>query len=195
MELGLHSFGKIYINLMKYKVDKLGWLLQIALCFSKWFILCIYINDKQWVWSMTCASAYGSNWIKGKDINFGDRKLGAIVCYWAQSCSTLCGPVDIASQAPLSMAFSRQEYWGGLTCPPPEDLPEPRIKLMSLMSPALAVGFFTTGTTWKCQREKDQSLNTDNTVYQKCDLGKCLNIYLWALSFPICERGTVILSL
>ena len=123
------------------------------------------------------------------------RKLGAIVCCWAQSCSTLCGPVDIASQAPLSMAFSRQEYWGGLTCPPPEDLPEPRIKLTSLMSPALAVGFFTTNTTWKGQRQKDQSLNPDNTVYQKCDLGKCLNICLWALSFPICERGTVVLSL
>ena len=39
---------------------------------------------------MTCASVYGSNWIKGKDINFGDRKLCAIVLCHVQ----LCGPVD-----------------------------------------------------------------------------------------------------
>ena len=49
----------------------------------------------------------------------------------------------VACQAPLSMGFSRQEYWRGLPCPPPEDLPNPGIKLASLMSPALAGGFFT----------------------------------------------------
>jgi len=36
------------------------------------------------------------------------------------------------------MGFSRQEYWSGLPCPPPGDLPNPRIELVSLMSPALA---------------------------------------------------------
>ena len=45
--------------------------------------------------------------------------------------------------------FSRQEYWGGLPCPPPGDLPDPGIELMSLMSPALAGGFFTTNATWE----------------------------------------------
>ena len=40
-------------------------------------------------------------------------------------------------QAPLSMGFSRQEYWRGLPCPPPGDLPKPGIKLVSPMSPAL----------------------------------------------------------
>ena len=49
----------------------------------------------------------------------------------------------VACQAPLSMGFSRQEYWRGLPCPPPEDLPNPGIKLAFLMSPALAGGFFT----------------------------------------------------
>ena len=39
------------------------------------------------------------------------------------------------------MGFSRQEYWGGLPCPPPRDLLNPGIELMS---PALAGGFFTT---------------------------------------------------
>ena len=52
-------------------------------------------------------------------------------------------------QAPLSMGFSRQEYWSGLPCPPPGDLPNPGIELMSLTSPALAGRFFTTSTTWE----------------------------------------------
>ena len=47
--------------------------------------------------------------------------------------------------------FSRQEYWSGLPRPPPGDLPNPGIKLMSLMSPVLAGGFFTTSTTWEDQ--------------------------------------------
>ena len=46
----------------------------------------------------------------------------------------------IAHQAPLSMEFPRQEYWSGLPCPSPGDLPDPAIKPMS---PALASEFFT----------------------------------------------------
>ena len=40
----------------------------------------------------------------------------------------------VACQAPLSMGFSRQEYWSELPCPPPGDLPKPGIEPMSLMS-------------------------------------------------------------
>ena len=51
-------------------------------------------------------------------------------------------PWTINCQAPLSMRFSRQEYWSGLPCPPPEDppedLPDPGIEPESLTSPALA---------------------------------------------------------
>ena len=43
----------------------------------------------------------------------------------------------VASQAPLFAGFSRQEYWSGLPCPPPRDLPDQRIKLPSPASPAL----------------------------------------------------------
>ena len=50
----------------------------------------------------------------------------------------------IVRQAPLNMGFSRQEYWSGLPCPPPGDLPNPGIKPTSLLSPALADEFFTT---------------------------------------------------
>ena len=50
-------------------------------------------------------------------------------------------PWIVAGQAPLSMAFSRQEHWSGLPFPSPGDLPDPGIKLVS---PALGGGFFTT---------------------------------------------------
>ena len=55
----------------------------------------------------------------------------------------------IAHQAPLSMGFSRQEYWNGLPCPSTGDLPNPGNKATSLTSPALAGGLFTTSTTWE----------------------------------------------
>ena len=46
-----------------------------------------------------------------------------------QSCPTLCNPVNcVAHQAPLSMGFSRQEYWSGLPFPSPGDLPDPGIE-------------------------------------------------------------------
>ena len=66
-----------------------------------------------------------------------------------QSCLTLCDPV--ASQAPPSMGFSRQDHWSGLQCPPPGDLPDPGIKPLSLVSPVLAGRFFNTRATWEAQ--------------------------------------------
>ena len=66
-----------------------------------------------------------------------------------QSCLTLATLWTVAYQAPLSMGFSRQEYWNGLPCSPTGDLPNPRIKPTSLMSPASAERFFTTSSTWE----------------------------------------------
>ena len=57
----------------------------------------------------------------------------------------------VAVQAPLSMGFSRQEYWSGLPCPPPGDLPNPGIEPASLTALVLADRFFTTSATWKGQ--------------------------------------------
>ena len=54
----------------------------------------------------------------------------------------------LAHQAALSMGFTRQEYWSGLLRPPAGDLPDPGIETASLMSPALAGGFFTPSATW-----------------------------------------------
>ena len=60
-------------------------------------------------------------------------------------CATLW---TVAHQAPLSMRFSRQEYWNGLPCPFPGDLLNPRIEPPSPTSLALTGVFFTTSTTW-----------------------------------------------
>ena len=64
----------------------------------------------------------------------------------------LSTPGTVACQAPLTMGFSRQEYWSGLPVHPPEDLPDPEIKPESLASPAFAGKFFTTGATWEATK-------------------------------------------
>ena len=53
-------------------------------------------------------------------------------------------PWTVACQVPLSMKFSKQEYWSMLPFPSPRDLPKPGIELASPASPALAGGVFTT---------------------------------------------------
>ena len=52
-------------------------------------------------------------------------------------------------QVPLSLEFSRQEYWSGLPFPPAGDLPNPGIEPKSLASPTLAGRFFTTSAIWE----------------------------------------------
>ena len=53
------------------------------------------------------------------------------------------------AQVPLSMGFSRQEYWNELPFLPPGHLPNKGVELMFLESPALAGRFFTTSATWE----------------------------------------------
>ena len=73
--------------------------------------------------------------------NFADRwckrcmRAGChFSCVWLFM--TIC---TVACQAPLSMEFSSQEYWGGFPCPPPVNLPNSEIEPTSLTSPALVV--------------------------------------------------------
>ena len=65
-------------------------------------------------------------------------------CSVTQLCPTLCSPWTVAQQAPLSMEFSRQEYWSRLSFLTPGDLPNPGTGSLSLGFPALAGRFFTT---------------------------------------------------
>ena len=62
-------------------------------------------------------------------------------------------PWTVAHQAPLSMGFSRQEYWSGLPCPSLGDLPNPEIESVSLKSPVLAGRLFKTNTTWEAHKK------------------------------------------
>ena len=65
----------------------------------------------------------------------------------------------IACQAPLSMGFSRQEYWSKLVFPPPRNLPDPVIEPVS-MSPSLVARFFITSTTWEALSSLPPPLNS-----------------------------------
>ena len=66
-------------------------------------------------------------------------------------------PWTVAYQAPLSMEFSRQEYWSQLPFPFPEDLPDPGTETASPTSAALAGGFFITSTTWEAPQDGDET--------------------------------------
>ena len=103
--------------------------------------------------------------------------LWILTTAWCASCFShvwLFGTLwIIAHQAPLSVGFSRQEYWSGLSCPPPEDLLDPGMEPRSLDSPVLAGGFFTTSTTWKAhmvQNDHQSKLTSVTTQLQfSCD--------------------------
>ena len=69
-------------------------------------------------------------------------------------------PWTVARQAPLSIEFSRQEYWSGLPCPPSRDLPNPGIKPTPLM-PQLASKLFTTSAIWEAHKRVSFWSNLD----------------------------------
>ena len=73
-----------------------------------------------------------------KVTQFINARKWKVIVIFAQLCPTLCNPWTIACLTPLSMEFSRQEYWSGLPCSSPRDLLDPGIKLAS---PALAGSF------------------------------------------------------
>ena len=91
----------------------------------------------------------------------------------------------VAHQASLSMGFSRQEYWSGMPCPPPGDLPNPGIEPMSLMSPELAGRFFTTSTTWETAHlgNRKTSLGNLNNTYESKTSIKSLKTPLRKMHF------------
>ena len=105
-------------------------------------------------------------------------------CVHAQSlqlCSTHCDPWTVAHQAPLSMGFSRQEYWSGLPCPPPGKNTRmdchallqgifliSRIKPMSPASPALAGRFFYPLSHLASPEPYIMLCNHENDIHHLC---------------------------
>ena len=101
----------------------------------------------------------------GNLTTFGDQKASGQVqpqltghCFSQCVCVCVCvhsvvsdsgTPWTVAHQVPLSLEFSRQEYWSGVSVPTPGDLPNPGIKPESLASLALAGIFFTTRAAWQ----------------------------------------------
>ena len=81
------------------------------------------------------------------------------VCSVAQLYPTLCDPMDSSLQTPLSKGFIKQEYWSRLPFPPPGVFPDPGIETTSLVSSALAGGFFTTVPPGKSNRDNYQIIN------------------------------------
>ena len=82
--------------------------------------------------------------------------IGVCMCAKSlQSCPTLCNPMD-CSLLGSSVHRILQAKNTGAVCllPPPGDLPDPGTEPLSLMSPALAGGFFTTSTTWETSLQK-----------------------------------------
>ena len=88
-----------------------------------------------------------------------------------QSHLTLCDPMDCSLPAPLSMGFSRQEYWSELPCPPPRDLPDPRTQVSCVS--CIGSRFFTTSTTWEAPQtvyllanklSKTELLNSEENI-------------------------------
>ena len=92
---------------------------------------------------------------KAEGIMLPDFKYYKAVCSVAQSCSTLCNPIDYSPRvSSIHRIFSQEKYQSGLLFPPPGDLPDPGMEHptslpLSLESPALADRFFTTNTTWE----------------------------------------------
>ena len=76
-------------------------------------------------------------------ISIRTSKVASVVSDYLRHCGLQ--PARLLSQ----WGFSTQEYWSGLPCPSPEDLPDPGIKPTSLTSPSLARRFFTTSIAWE----------------------------------------------
>ena len=74
-------------------------------------------------------------------------------------------PWTVTHQAPLSMEFSRQEYWSELPFPSPGDLLDPGIKPASLRSPAFTGGFFTAVATWEAPYNTQTMLRAHYAQY------------------------------
>ena len=86
----------------------------------------------------------------------------------------------VVCQGPLSMGFSRQEYWSGLPCSPSGDPPNPGTEPTSLIkSPALGGGFFTNSTTWGVFWDCVCMLNPSSRVWL------CVTLWTVALQAPL----------
>ena len=112
---GLSSLGIMKVSVL----CSLGSLCKSKACYHYYMYCVWYVNHCRWD-SMQA----GVNISSVYELRDQSQSLRM---YCAQSCS-FATAWTAARQAPLSMGFSRQEYWSGLPCPPPGDLPNPGIE-------------------------------------------------------------------
>ena len=89
------------------------------------------------VFIVTCGCCYIKTNMREDACSCPGPLLMPVICICVCVCTLsrvqfLAAPWTVARQDPRSMGFSRQEYWSGLPCPPPGDLPDPGIKLTSV---------------------------------------------------------------
>ena len=120
-----------------------------------WFIHFLWIQQRCVERPLSNAKAFAPEDInanKEKAILAGTHRIMCCAVYLFSRVWLFATPWAVALQALLSMRFSRQEYWSGLLYLPPRkvgNLPNPGIEPASLVSPALADGFFTSSATWE----------------------------------------------
>ena len=106
----------------------------------------------------------------------------ATVCVFNRSVvSDFATPLTVVHQAPLSIGFSRQEYWSGLLLPSPGDVPDPGIKPASLMSPALASRFFLLSPPGKPQSGRQVHIKREPRMaleFYTQEVTRALNVHL-----------------
>ena len=105
-----------------------------------------------WPWACNFSLPQFLHLLNGDSKTISHSIIIKLVCAHAQlpCCIQLFAILCmVALQAPLSMGFSRQEYWSGLPFPFPGNLPNPGIEPAFLMFPALACEFFVTSATWE----------------------------------------------
>ena len=98
---------------------RMEWEFAISRCKLLW---------REWVNHRVLPYSTG-NYFQYPVINHNGKEYACMHAKVLQLCPTICDPMS--GQAPLSMGFSRQEYWSGLLCPPPGHLPNPGIESTS----------------------------------------------------------------
>ena len=113
-----------------------SWLLSDSTVLDETWALTRASNKPLYAFALLWMSYYVSSGDSdtGRNTLFLHMLRLEIVCAYSvtQLCPTLCTSIDCSP--PLSMGFSRQEYWSGFPCPPPGDLPDPGTEPTSLVS-------------------------------------------------------------
>ena len=118
----------------------------ISLCSTSGSNCCFLAFSVEFmVWGKNTKVMYqSSSWWGVRSLHFLCDFRKVCACVHGAAVQPFVTPWTVACQAPLSMEFSKQEYWSGLPLPSPGDFLDPGIELKSPAFPALAGKFFST---------------------------------------------------